>query len=315
MIRVSPLITGDDNTLSPTDGESIDVELTKGFIMYLRSWDMIVNNTQRYTHTKSTLKQIIDTGITGEKCTETYRPAPHIKRWNCKVQGSLVTVVQLASELFLNPDEHGVGTNDAQQQTNGTVSGILANDIGAGTVTECDKACTSVVLHMVKAVDVVARLEQSLHDNSGTVRTNKYTSSPSELDRARSKSVLEELDKIIEEPDEITAIPDHVIDALKNNMTSIVRECYEGVKVGKRQRKQIKGENQWELMYNWLAGGDVTYADIARLISHHYTVLQHQLMETKVNQVIKLTKKVLNIELECLDVLGNGLSVVTRIQH
>ena len=144
MIRVSPLITGDDNTLLLADGESIDVELAKGFIMYLRSWDMIVNNTQRDTHTKSTLQQIIDTGITGEKCTETYRPAPHIKRWNCKVQGSLGTVVQLASELFLDADEHGVGTNDAQQQTNGTVSSILANDIGAGTVTECDKACTSV---------------------------------------------------------------------------------------------------------------------------------------------------------------------------
>ena len=53
--------------------------------------------------------------------------------------------------------------------------------------------------------------------------------------------------------------------------------------------------------------GEFTNTDISALISHHYSVLQHELMKIKVQKVTGLTKEVLGVELRCSDVLGNGL--------
>ena len=56
-----------------------------------------------------------------------------------------------------------------------------------------------------------------------------------------------------------------------------------------------------------LAGEDALSADISRFIGHHYSILRHQSIGTKVNHVIKLAKKILNIDLACAKVQGNGL--------
>ena len=134
-----------------------------------------------------------------------------------------------------------------------TISGILAQDVG-GPVTEYDNACSSVLLHMVTPTNTVARLEQSTRDS--TTSTDKYKNSPSALDRARSKSVLERIDKMPKGVHTVhnCSLPHSVVEALSHNMTTIVQKCYREAKVKINQKQKNKLEAsidlQWDLLRN-----------------------------------------------------------------
>ena len=290
MTHVSPIVTGDNNTLRLTNRDLINVKLVKGFIMYLRSWGTTTNDAKRDAQTEETIQQIINTGVTGEARTSSQQPAPHLRSWGQKVQCSLIAVTQLTRELTLDPEV--------------SVSERLMTIIGAGTVTECSNACCQALLNMIKSVDTVARLA---HSPVLAERTEEYDSSPTNLQQFWSKDILSRIDEIVEKGDPV--IPGDTIDVLRGNITTEVRECYKGTRINKIKRteaSEARAQRQWVRVYEWLTGG-ATNADISMLISHHYSVLRHQSMGTKVKHVIKLAKKILGIDLACAKVQGNGL--------
>ena len=295
------------------------VSVIRGVLTYLRSWDTIVDNAIRDAQTKEALQQIVDTGVTGEACTAAHRSAPHDRCWGYKVQMSLTAVTPLATELRKLDTQNGDsvvpykqdGTTDNMWQQIGdnyrpsrqeldNVSDMLAQNIGEGTVTEHTRACGAVLFDMVLSINTVARLERSTHGVTGTTSTDRYESSPSKLDRARSQMVLARLDETLQIMRTDSSVPQETVELLNCNMTETIRECYkQEIKITKAQKIKIKGsiDLQWDSILVQLLSGGLTNAEIRNIVSHHYSVLQHKAMETKVNQVINLAQKVLDLEL------------------